>query len=119
MKHILILFLFTLSSIISLILCDDVVDDRVCDADSVDSFCRQKSLVNENSVDEKLVDEKSEDGNMETPKKPYPGCKKFRVTDFNETSPSIVYLESRGRLGNQVRSDHRLADSSTHFSSTC
>ena len=119
MKHILIVFVFTLSSIISLILCDDVVDDRVCDADSVDSFCRQKSLVDENLVDGKLVDEKSGNANMETPKKPYPGCKKFRVTDFNETSPSIVYLESRGRLGNQVRSDHRLADSSTHFSSTC
>ena len=93
--------------------CDDV-DDRVCDADSVDSFCRQK-----NSVDESGVGD-------DPPKKPHPGCKKFRVTDFNETSPSILYLESRGRLGNQVRNVETLnvewrtsnVDLSTHFSST-
>ena len=30
------------------------------------------------------------------------GCKKFKLTDFNEKSPSIMYGEASGRLGNQL-----------------
>ena len=29
-------------------------------------------------------------------------CKKFRLSDFNENSPSIMYGEAQGRLGNQL-----------------
>ena len=29
-------------------------------------------------------------------------CKQFRLSDFNENSPSIMYGESEGRLGNQL-----------------
>jgi hypothetical protein len=29
-------------------------------------------------------------------------CKKFRLSDFSENSPSIMYGEAQGRLGNQL-----------------
>ena len=29
-------------------------------------------------------------------------CKKFRLSDFNEKSPSIMYGEAQGRFGNQL-----------------
>ena len=29
-------------------------------------------------------------------------CKKFKLADFNENSPSIMYGEANGRLGNQL-----------------
>ncbi len=66
--------------------CDDSVNS-VCDADSdVEKSCRH-------NVDAE-IDRK--------PKKPFPGCRKFSLTDFEPDAPTIVYLESRGRLGNQV-----------------
>ena len=70
--------------------CDDYVNS-VCDADNsdVEKSCRQKADV-EIETDRKPV------------KKPFPGCRKFSLTDFDPDSPTIVYLESRGRLGNQV-----------------
>ena len=29
-------------------------------------------------------------------------CKKFTLSDFNESSPSIMYGEAQGRMGNQL-----------------
>ena len=70
----------------------NVIDDdaaRVCDIDSVDGLCSQETLgerYNGNKI--KVINS---------------NCKKFRLSDFNSSSPTVIYLESRGRLGNQVR----------------
>ena len=71
---------------------NDVIDNdaaRVCEIDKVDGLCSQETLgerYNANKI--KVVNS---------------NCKKFRLSDFNSTSPTVIYLESRGRLGNQVR----------------
>ena len=71
---------------------NDVIDndaERVCEIDDVDGLCSQETLgerYNANKI--KVVNS---------------NCKKFRLSDFNSTSPTVIYLESRGRLGNQVR----------------
>ena len=38
------------------------------------------------------------DKQKETGKK----CKKFKLSDFDEKSPSIMYLDASGRMGNQL-----------------
>ena len=58
----------------------------------------------DSNADGGLCRPKQNDIDAEFPEKrqKHPNCRKFRVTDFNPDSPSIFYMESRGRLGNQV-----------------
>ena len=67
----------------------DMNKNGVCKVDNVDGLCSGEMSLGEKSEKIKVV---------------HPGCKKFRLIDFNATSPTLIYLESRGRLGNQVRS---------------
>ena len=60
--------------------------DDFCDADG--GLCRPK----QNDLDAEFPEKRQK----------HPNCRKFRVTDFNPDSPTIFYMESRGRLGNQV-----------------
>ncbi len=62
-------------------------DAKFCDADDVDSLCRQKNDANADADFDEYAEKR----------KKYPNCRKFRSSDFDSSSPSIFYMESRCR----------------------
>lgn len=61
-------------------------------------YINNKNIMQEVSGKEYNVEEYFKNEQKKTGKE----CKKFKLSDFNEKSPSIMYGEASGRLGNQL-----------------
>lgn len=80
---------------------EDGAEDGVCD---LDGLCGNKINVESDDVESRdsASDRNDVKDEFEEKRKKYPNCKMFKKSDYNASSPTLIYMESRGRLGNQV-----------------
>ena len=80
---------------------EDGAEDGVCD---LDGLCGNKINVESDDVESRdsASDRNDVKDEFEEKRKKYPNCKMFKKSDYNASSPTLIYMESMGRLGNQV-----------------